>query len=121
MFGRTRFTEFRTNLGIAPDILSARLAHLVEQGLLRREEYRQPGFRGRLEYRLTPDGLALHPLIAALGEWGENARPVAGGTSPRFAVASTGTPVRLAFVTEDGEVINPRDIAVERGVPSAAG
>ena len=36
MWGRTRYAEFRSRLGIAPDVLSDRLNTLVEHGILRR-------------------------------------------------------------------------------------
>ena len=35
--GATRFAEFRDRLGVAPDILSDRLATLVEYGVMARE------------------------------------------------------------------------------------
>src|SRR6266576_6286587 len=45
--GATRFAEFRDRLGVAPDILSDRLATLVEYGVMAREPYREPGARSR--------------------------------------------------------------------------
>ena len=39
LFGRRRFGEIRRNIGIAPNILSDRLALLVEHGLLKRKLY----------------------------------------------------------------------------------
>jgi DNA-binding HxlR family transcriptional regulator len=41
--GATRFVEFRDRLGVAPDVLTDRLATLVEYGVLEREPYREPG------------------------------------------------------------------------------
>ena len=40
--GATRFAEFRDRLGVAPDVLSDRLATLVEYGVMAREPYREP-------------------------------------------------------------------------------
>ena len=49
LHGYTRFEEFRESLGIAPNMLTARLAALVEAGLLERQRYsEQPP---RYEYR----------------------------------------------------------------------
>ena len=45
--GTTRFAEFRDRLGVAPDVLSDRLATLVEFGVMAREPYREPGARSR--------------------------------------------------------------------------
>src|ERR1700761_7656533 len=46
-FGVTRFSEFRDRLGVAPDVLTERLATLTEAGVLTREPYQEPGRRGR--------------------------------------------------------------------------
>ena len=54
--GASRFAEFRDRLGVAPDVLSDRLATLVEFGVMSREPYREPGARSRFAYRLTPAG-----------------------------------------------------------------
>ncbi len=41
--GSTRFQEFRDALGIAPNILTKRLTFLVDEGLMERRGYREPG------------------------------------------------------------------------------
>jgi DNA-binding HxlR family transcriptional regulator len=51
-FGARRFGEFQRNLGIAKNILSARLAHLVEHEIFERIDVGSGG--ERFEYRLTP-------------------------------------------------------------------
>jgi DNA-binding HxlR family transcriptional regulator len=121
LFGRTRFSDFQKHLGVAPDVLSAKLVKLVDEGLLQREAYQEPGTRERYEYRLTPTGQALHPIIAALGQWGDAVRPVAGGTAPMFSDSATGAAVRLAFVTTGGEVVDPLEVSVRRGEPARKG
>lgn len=63
------FEEFLTELGIARNILSNRLARLVDHGVLRREPC--PGDRRKIEYRLTEKGLDLLPAMLALRQWGE--------------------------------------------------
>jgi DNA-binding HxlR family transcriptional regulator len=66
--GCTRFTEFRQALGtIPPGTLAQRLVELEEAGVLRREvrAERPP----RVEYVLTPQGLALRELVDALVVW----------------------------------------------------
>jgi DNA-binding HxlR family transcriptional regulator len=68
--GVTRFDEFRDHLGIAENILSARLRRLVEAGLLVKVPYRD-GRRTRQEYRLTQAGADLAPVLRALGDWGQ--------------------------------------------------
>ncbi|WP_062437242.1 winged helix-turn-helix transcriptional regulator [Herbidospora daliensis] len=68
--GTTRFDAFRAELGIADNILSNRLARLVEAGLLLRVPYREGG-RTRHEYRLTAAGAEVLPVLHALAVWGE--------------------------------------------------
>src|SRR3712207_1642851 len=68
--GVRRFDDMRQRTAIPRQVLSDRLAMLVEQGLLRREPYREPGHRARHEYRLTPKGLDLYPVLVALNTWG---------------------------------------------------
>jgi DNA-binding HxlR family transcriptional regulator len=65
--GMTRFTDFQKSLGIAPNILAARLEHFVDTGLMAAS-----GESGRHQaYRLTEKGLDLKPVIIALTEWGD--------------------------------------------------
>ncbi|KAB2976902.1 helix-turn-helix transcriptional regulator [Streptomyces sp. SS1-1] len=110
----TRFQDFRDALGIAPNILTKRLALLVDQGLLERRTYREPGERARDEYVLTEAGRSLSLIIAALAEWGRTHRPRPDGTSPRFSLDESGTPAELAFVTADGEVVPPHALTARR-------
>jgi DNA-binding HxlR family transcriptional regulator len=66
--GSTRFDEFERNLGIAPNILSRRLAHLTKTGMFARRRYqaRPP----RYEYVLTDKARDFFPVIVALLAWG---------------------------------------------------
>ena len=66
--GATRFDEFEQGLGIAPNILSRRLAHLTETGMFVRRRYseRPP----RYEYILTAKARDFFPVVAALLAWG---------------------------------------------------
>jgi DNA-binding HxlR family transcriptional regulator len=66
--GSTRFDEFEQGLGIAPNILSRRLAHLTETGMFVRRRYneRPP----RYEYVLTDKARDFFPVIATLLAWG---------------------------------------------------
>jgi DNA-binding HxlR family transcriptional regulator len=51
-YGTTRFDDFAQRVGITKAAASARLAELVELGLLTRRPYREPGQRTRDEYVL---------------------------------------------------------------------
>ena len=55
--GLRRFDDFHRAVGCARNLLSERLAKLVEHGVLERVEYQEPGQRRRHEYQLTEKGL----------------------------------------------------------------
>jgi DNA-binding HxlR family transcriptional regulator len=112
--GARRFQEFRTSLGVAPNILSKRLAALVDEGILERRRYQEAGSRPRDEYILTRAGRSLSPVIGALSAWGRTFRPRPDGTSPDFSLVDSGTPARLAFVTADGEEVAPDRLVATR-------
>ncbi len=68
--GPRRFQDLQESLeGVAPNTLSARLKHLEASGLVARHTYSE--HPPRLEYRLTPEGKTLGPVLKALREWGE--------------------------------------------------
>jgi DNA-binding HxlR family transcriptional regulator len=68
--GVTRFEDFRAQLGIADNILSNRLARLVDAGVLVRMPYRDQR-RTRHEYRLTSAGADALGVLHALAGWGQ--------------------------------------------------
>ncbi|GAA5315481.1 MAG: helix-turn-helix domain-containing protein [Candidatus Pelagadaptatus aseana] len=68
-YGVKSFSAFAKNIGISKNILSQRLEHLQEHGIL---EKRPVGLgSSRYEYCLTEKGFALFPVIAAVGQWGD--------------------------------------------------
>lgn len=65
--GSTRFNELRRGLPrISPSILAQRLRELEMHGIVRREVD-----GASVEYRLTPAGEELRPIVESLGEWGK--------------------------------------------------
>ena len=69
--GIRRFDDMRRRTAIPRQVLTDRLAVLVEHGLLRKEPYQVPGERARHEYRLTQKGLDLYPVLVAVAQWGD--------------------------------------------------
>ncbi|HEX4107411.1 MAG TPA: helix-turn-helix domain-containing protein [Solirubrobacteraceae bacterium] len=76
--GTRRFDEFQRNLGIARNVLQARLQRLVDGGILARVRYQERP--ARYEYRLTHKGTDLWPALVALMQWGD--RHAAPGGPP---------------------------------------
>jgi DNA-binding HxlR family transcriptional regulator len=85
--GLKHFEEFLSELGIARNILSNRLAKLVEHGILKREPCADD--RRKIEYRLTEKGFDLLPAMIALRQWGQK--------------------YGSEFVTEDPVLVDERD------------
>jgi DNA-binding HxlR family transcriptional regulator len=74
LLGVTRFEQFRTHLQVADNVLSKRLAQMVDAGLLRRSQYRGKQ-RVHDEYVITESGADLLPVLNALAQWGETHTP----------------------------------------------
>jgi DNA-binding HxlR family transcriptional regulator len=106
--GMHHFEEFLTTLGIARNILSNRLARLVEHGIMKRQAL--PDDRRKIEYRLTDKGLDLLPAMLALRQWGE--KYGAGVPSnPVLCDERDGMPIRLiAIQAQDGRVLSPMEL-----------
>ncbi len=67
--GTRRFEGFRENLGIARNILSGRLRHLVREGIFERRLYQS--HPDRYEYRLTEKGSDLADVLGSFRRWGD--------------------------------------------------
>jgi DNA-binding HxlR family transcriptional regulator len=67
--GKDRYDQFlRAPEGIATNVLSERLARLIESGIV--ETRRDPLHRGRATYHLTERGVGLRDVIEAVARWG---------------------------------------------------
>jgi DNA-binding HxlR family transcriptional regulator len=76
--GTRRFDGFQAALGTGRNILSTRLAGLVDEGLLTRVPYQDNP--PRFEYRLTDKGREVYPILAAMAAWGDKWLTGAEGT-----------------------------------------
>lgn len=104
-YGVRRFDEMRQDLDVARNILSDRLAVLVQQELLERVPYKAEGQRTRYEYQLTRKGMDLLPIFVALMEWGDRYLPQEKGRPLALNHRSCGQEVRLQMVCSDGHVV----------------
>ncbi|MDO9708742.1 winged helix-turn-helix transcriptional regulator [Paracraurococcus lichenis] len=112
-YGTTRFDAFERNLGIAPNILSARLKDLVEHGLLEKAPLPEGA---RHEYRLTEKGRDFFPAYLALKAWAD--RWMTGPEGPLVVLeeAATGRPVEPPPVLSSaGTPLRPEDVRVLPG------
>ncbi len=78
-YGTARFDDFAQRVGISEPVTATRLRELVQQGLLEREDYREPGQRTRQRYRLTEKGADLFAVLVALMQWGDRWLDERGG------------------------------------------
>lgn len=116
--GFTRFEEFRESLGIAPNMLSRRLAHLTDAGLFERRLYcdKPP----RHEYVLTARGEDFFPVMIALFEWG-NRHLTPAAKSLVLADRETGRPLRPLIVdAESFRKLTPDVVALRPGPAASA-
>ena len=106
--GLQHFEEFQSELGIARNILAARLGRLVEHGILDRHALAED--RRKIEYRLTDKGMALLPTMIALRQWGERwetgmpASPVLVDARDRRPIAA------VQVMAHDGRVLTKHDL-----------
>lgn len=75
--GLARFEDIRRDLGIASNILAARLDDLEGHGVVQRRQYQSAP--PRYEYLLTDKGRDLYPVIATLLAWGDKWQAGVGG------------------------------------------
>ena len=105
MLGRTRFSEFKEQLGLASDVLSARLSELVAAGIFEVVDYQKPGDRTRSQYVLTEAGHDLVPVLAAIGQWGRRHLPHEHSSTYRFVETDTGESVTIGFRRPDASLV----------------
>jgi DNA-binding HxlR family transcriptional regulator len=92
--GPRRFGELSADVsGIAPNILTQRLRHLVAEGIVLQRPYseRPP----RFEYELTQSGRELAGALRLLSDWG--ARHAAAGPAEVARHALCGTPLEARW------------------------
>ena len=70
-YGGSRFDELARRAGISEAVAARRLRQLLDDGIVTRVPYREPGKRTREGYVLTDRGRALFPLLVALARWGD--------------------------------------------------
>lgn len=120
-YGARRFEEFERHLGVAPNILSARLRSLVEHGLLERVPLGagaagEAAGRGRHEYRLTEKGRDFFPAYLALKRWSDRWMADPAGPAAVLVERASGAEVVAPVARRaDGAPLGPEDVRVLPG------
>jgi DNA-binding HxlR family transcriptional regulator len=108
MHGHRRFGEMQESLGIARNVLSARLERLIEEDILERRAYSESP--PRYEYFLTQKGLDLWPALIALLNWGDRYSPSPEGPRRLIVHKECGGTVSERGICEScGKVLTARD------------
>jgi DNA-binding HxlR family transcriptional regulator len=112
--GATRFAQFKDALGVASDVLTERLATLVEYGVLAKEPYQEAGSRSRFEYKLTPAGKELQVVLAALQQWGDEHLPWPEGPSILRRDRRNDRPIHIGYIDDRGREVAPENVEWRR-------
>lgn len=117
LLGRRRFGEFQKSLGLAKNILSARLRMLVDEGILSTVPASDgSAFR---EYVLTEKGRGLFPILVALRQWSEAYDAHPEDIATILVDRKTGEPVRtLELRARDGRLLGVDDIELKARPPA---
>ena len=120
--GHRRFGELLVSLGVARNMLAARLKRLVACGILELRPARDG--TSHKEYELTEKGRDLLVTLAALGQWGRHWTTT--GTAAAFVMVESATGEQVASVeihARDGRTLSPAEISIlptRRAAVSAA-
>jgi DNA-binding HxlR family transcriptional regulator len=107
-----RFDEFQAFTGMAPYLLSRRLAKLVKHGIVHKQRY--SNHPPRYEYRLTDKGLDLYTFVVSLSRWGdrwENGNREPGSTLTHKPCGHVMEPTMVC--SECGKPLHARHVHVE--------
>jgi DNA-binding HxlR family transcriptional regulator len=117
LLGKHRFDELVDSLGITRTVLTQRLRHLLDEGVLERTAYQQRP--ERFAYSLTAKGRALTPVIAHLLWWGDTYYPEPAGPPRLLLHRNCGGLVQPHFTCGDcGAELDAGDITTEPGPSS---
>ena len=109
LYGIHRFDEFQRWLGIGRNILTRRLAVLVEADVLEKRAYQERP--ARYEYHLTPKGYDAAMVLLAIMPFGERWYFDRSREPIRLFDRRTGRRVRPRLVDDEtGEAIDPREL-----------
>ncbi len=114
MRGTCHFDQFQSNLEISKGILSKRLKALQEHGVLLRIDSDKKV--RRVEYQLTPKGEALHMVLVALTQWGDEWMNANSGAPVVMYNQKNGVELaKLVLLDKLGTIVEPEDLRLKAG------
>ncbi len=118
--GLDRFDELQRDLGLASNVLTARLKRLVEQGIVERRP--DPADKRVRRYQLTQQGRELYPVLLALTTWGDKWRTAPGQAPLQLRHADCGKLTHaVPACAECGEPLSLASLVFEPGPGGRAG
>ncbi len=117
--GVRRFDDVQRHAGLSRQVLTDRLALLVDHGVLRRVPYQREGERERHEYHLTEKGFDLYPFLVALAAWGARYYADPEGPAVDFGHRGCGAPVTAVLECGAGHRIEELRQVAPRPGPGA--
>jgi DNA-binding HxlR family transcriptional regulator len=108
LFGVRRFSDFRKSLGLAKNVLSARLKKLVASGVMEQVPASDGG--AYQEYALTEKDRELLPVLVALRQWGESYLFSSGEKRLQVLDKRTRKLPRLEVQNARGEILTADDL-----------
>jgi DNA-binding HxlR family transcriptional regulator len=120
--GLTRYDELAEDLGISRNLLTTRLAALMDGGLVERHPYQLHPVR--YHYRLTEAGKDLAPVLMALTAWGDRWVTPDGGPPALFEHTGCGhrfTPIVACSCCRERVTVEEVTIRPGPGSRSALG
>jgi DNA-binding HxlR family transcriptional regulator len=111
--GLSRFEQWQERLGIARNVLAARLKTLVQHGVLEQKLYSERPPRN--EYLLTAKGKDLYGVLVTLHAWGDKHVFGEAGSGVLLTHKTCGSKLspRIACACCN-EIVKPRDIRLSR-------
>jgi len=110
--GATRFEEFQAGTRASRATVSDRLSHLVDHGVMEKVQYEL--HPPRYEYRLTPRGRALQPVLMMLSHWSESHLPVKTRSTGRRHTTCGHRFSPVVTCSECGDPVTPEAVSYDR-------
>lgn len=118
LMGARRFSDFQSPSGISRNILSQRVQSLIDDRILKKVPDGDGG--KRFQYRLTPKGLAMAPILFAMAQWEDRFNTDPKRLPQKLWHTVCGNPTVIQFVcNECDQPVDHASVAIEFLTPEA--